>query len=47
MVGFKSFGAARCMLAGIEVVHAIRKGQLLNAGVGHHTPVEQFYSLAA
>jgi putative transposase len=47
MLGFKSFGAARCTLAGIEVMHAIRKGQLLNAGVGYHTPAEQFYPLAA
>ena len=27
MLGFKSFWAARCMIAGIEVRHAIRKGQ--------------------
>src|SRR5215471_21866993 len=27
MLGFKSFWAARCTLAGIEVMHAIRKGQ--------------------
>src|SRR5262249_16138559 len=28
MVGCKSFWAARCTIAGIEVMHAIRKGQL-------------------
>ena len=28
MLGFKSFWAARCTIAGIEVMHAIRKGQL-------------------
>jgi len=26
MLGFKSFWAARCKIAGIEVMHAIRKG---------------------
>ena len=31
MLGFKSFWAARCTIAGIEVMHAIRKGQLLTA----------------
>jgi putative transposase len=47
MLGFKSFWAARCTLAGIEVMHAIRKGQLVNTGEEYQTPVEQFYSLAA
>ncbi len=28
MLEFKSFWAARCTIAGIEVMHAIRKGQL-------------------
>jgi putative transposase len=27
-LGFKSFWAARCTIAGMEVMHAIRKGQL-------------------
>ena len=31
MLGFKSFWAARCTIAGIEVMHAIRKGQLFTA----------------
>ena len=47
MLGLKSLWAARCTLAGIEIMQAIRKGQLRNAGAGHHTPAEQFYSLAA
>ena len=28
MLNFKSFPAARCVLAGIELMHMIRKGQL-------------------
>jgi transposase-like protein len=47
MLGFKSFWAARCTLAGIEVMHAIRKGQLLTAENARQTPAEQFYALAA
>jgi hypothetical protein len=37
----------RCTIAGIEVMHAIRKGQLVNAGEVYQTPAEPFYSLAA
>jgi putative transposase len=47
MLGFKSFWAARCTIAGIEVMHAIRKGQLVSTGNEPHTPAEQFYALAA
>ena len=47
MLGFKSFWAARCTIAGIEVMHAIRKGQLMITGNGLQTPAEQFYALAA
>ena len=47
MLGFKSFWAARCTLAGIEVLHALRKGQLETTGTVSQTPVEQFYALAA
>jgi putative transposase len=47
MLGFKSFWSARCTIAGIEVTHAIRKGQLANTGAEYQTPAEQFYSLAA
>jgi putative transposase len=47
MLGFKSFWAARCTIAGMEVMHAIRKGQLKTAGTVSHTPAEQFYALAA
>jgi transposase-like protein len=47
MLGFKSFWSARCTLAGIEVMHAIRKGQLATTSNERQTPAEQFYSLAA
>jgi hypothetical protein len=47
MLGFKSFWAARCTIAGIEVMHAIRKGQLMTPGHSLPTPAEQFYALAA
>jgi putative transposase len=47
MLGFKSFWAACCTIAGIEVMHAIRKGQLKTPDHSRPTPAEQFYSLAA
>ena len=47
MQGFKSFDAACGTIAGIEVMHAIRKGQLAYTMRASHTPAEQFYSLAA
>ncbi len=47
MLGFQSFLAAQNTLAGIEVMHMIRKGQLQSDGGEEQTPAEQFYSLAA
>jgi transposase-like protein len=47
VLGFKSFWAVRCTVAGVEVMHAIRKGQLATAENACQTPAEQFYSLAA
>ena len=47
MLGFKSFWAALCTIAGIEVMHAIRKGQLDTTQTGARTLAEQFYTLAA
>ena len=47
MLGVKSFWAAQCTLAGIEVMHAIRKGQVGATGTVSQTPGEQFYALAA
>jgi len=47
ILGFKSFWAACCTIAGIEVMHALRKGQLETTGAVSRTPAEQFYALAA
>ena len=44
MLGFKSFGSAAVTLAGIELMHMIRKGQLRTTG--EMCPARQFYSLA-
>jgi putative transposase len=44
MMGFKDFRCARVILAGIEVMHMIRKGQMKDAGI-QRTAVEQFYSM--
>ena len=46
ILGFKSFHCARILLAGIELMHMINKGQMKTAG-GGQTPAQQFYSLAA
>jgi putative transposase len=48
MLGFKSFEAAQGTLAGIELMHMLKKGQLVGEdGAEGLTPVEQFYALAA
>jgi transposase-like protein len=44
-LGFKSFRSAAATLAGIEIMHMIRKGQLRM--IGKLRPAQQFYSLAA
>jgi putative transposase len=44
MLGFKSFRSAAVTIAGIELMHMIRKGQLLPTG--EVRPAQQFYSLA-
>lgn len=44
MLGFKSFWTAAITLAGIELMHMIRKGQLKAAA--KLRPAQQFYSLA-
>ncbi|NTV42831.1 MAG: DDE-type integrase/transposase/recombinase, partial [Syntrophobacteraceae bacterium] len=47
MLGFKSFRSARTTLQGIELMHMIKKGQMV-AGDGQVlSAAEQFYSLAA
>jgi putative transposase len=48
MLGFKAFEAARATLAGIELMHMIKKKQLMGAeGAEGLTAAEQFYTLAA
>jgi putative transposase len=44
ILGFKSFWSAAVTLAGIELMHMIRKGQLMLTG--ELCPAQQFYSLA-
>jgi putative transposase len=48
MLGFKSFGASANVLAGVKLMHTIRKGQFVIAGAP--PPVmsfaDQFYALA-
>jgi transposase-like protein len=46
-LGFKSYWVACCTIAGIEVMHAIRKGQLAGVVEKEQTPAERFYSLVA
>ena len=48
MLGFKSFATAHATLVGIELMHMLKKGQLMieeeSEGL---TAAEQFYALAA
>ena len=46
MLNFKSFRTARSILAGIELIHMIRKGQLLLQGCTELSFADQFYTLA-
>ena len=46
MLGFKTFRCARILIAGIEVMHLIRKGQLGNIKDRASSAANQFYSLA-
>ena len=48
MLGFKSFAAAQDTLVGIELMHMLKKRQMMiEAGDEGLTPAEQFYALAA
>jgi putative transposase len=48
MLGFKSFAAAHNTLVGIELIHMIKKSQMVGEkGVEGLTPAEQFYALAS
>ena len=46
MLGFKSFQSAKNVLAGIELMHMIRKGQMMMEGADKMSFAEQFYALA-
>jgi len=46
MPGFKSFRSARSVLAGIELMHMIRKGQFMMEGCNGMSFADQFYILA-
>jgi putative transposase len=46
MLNFKSFHAARSVLAGVELMHMIRKGQFAIDGAADMTFADQFYALA-
>jgi putative transposase len=47
MLDFKAFHTARCTLVGIELIHMLRKGQLVDGSGQSLTAAAQFYSLAA
>jgi hypothetical protein len=48
MLGFKAFDAAQGTLVGVELMHMIKKKQLMvEAGAEGLTAAEQFYALAA
>ena len=46
MLGFKSFRYARILIAGIETMHMIRKGQLGGVKDSASSSANQLYSLA-
>jgi len=46
MLGFKSFRAASNVLAGVELMHMIRKGQFAIEGGSTMSIADQFYALA-
>ena len=46
MLNFKSFRTARSILAGIELMHMIRKGQLILKDCIQLSFADQFYALA-
>lgn len=48
MLGFQSFEAAQATLAGIELMHMIKKRQMMGEARDEDiTAAEQFYALAA
>ena len=48
MLGFKSFEAGQATLVGIEIMHMLKKRQMMReAGDESRTAADRFYSLAA
>jgi hypothetical protein len=48
MLGCKSFQAAQCTIAGVELMHMLKKKQrMIEAGEENLTAAEQLYALAA
>ena len=47
MLGFKSFWSARILIAGIETMHMIKKGQMNCPEGSPASAADEFYSLAA
>jgi transposase-like protein len=48
MLGFKSMEPAQRTLAGIELMHMLKKGQMvIEEGAERFTPAAQFYAMAA
>jgi putative transposase len=48
MLGFKSFEAAQGTPVGVELMHMLKKGQMMvEEGEEGLTPAAQFYALAA
>ncbi len=45
-IGFKTFRCAQILLGGIEVMHMIAKGQMMDGAVPKRSVSEQFYILA-
>jgi putative transposase len=45
MLGFKTFRCARTLLGGIEVMHMIAKGRMMDGAVPKRSVAEQFYIL--
>ena len=46
MLGFKNFRCARAVIAGIETMHMIKKGQLAAIKDRVSSAADKFYSLA-
>ena len=46
MLGFKSFRCARAIIAGIETMHMIKRGQLDGLKATTSSAADKFYSLA-